>query len=345
MLDAAAAAGEPIALAIVDHQMPEMDGVQMVRKWRENTELDNCQFIVLSSTMELEGAQRDGLGASAYLCKPIRQSQLLDAIYESFALGDSPMPGKEAPSYSISQALHILVAEDNPVNQKLVLRLLEGWGHRVDTANDAAEALRMLQHQADYDLVLMDVQMPVIDGLTAVRQLRKMNGFADLPVIALPAHAMSGDEERFVAAGMSDYIPKPFSADALFAKIEGIPMPIAELTGNSRVLDPDLVLKRLGGYRELMDGMIDDFLAAVDGYLSDIRNSLAAQNPIALRDHAHKLKGAAAFLEALETVDVARELEFMGRDQDLSQSETIGTRLEQQVETLCCRLRSYRSSN
>jgi two-component system sensor histidine kinase/response regulator len=344
LLDAAAAAGDPIPLAIVDHQMPEMDGLQMVRILREDEHL-GCRFIMLSSTMDLEGAQRDAIGASAYLCKPVRQSQLLDAIYESFAIGDGPTPGHEIPKFDVSRPRYILVAEDNPVNQKLVLRLLEGWGHRVDTVGDGLQALAKLRQNPSYDLVLMDVQMPVMDGLTAVHELRQMEGMADLPVIALTAHAMSGDAERFVAAGMSDYLPKPFSAHALFAKIEGItPQPLEALQGNSRVFDPGVTLQRLGGLEELMSGMIDDFLNSVDSYRQAIRGAIEAENSEDLRDQAHKLKGAAAFLEALDTVDSARALEFCGRDNDIASARKEFARLERQLKILCSRLREHRCS-
>jgi CheY-like chemotaxis protein len=217
----ASAEGRQYGLIISDVLMPEMDGFSFVERVREEPRLSPAKIMMLTSAGQRGDAMRcEALGISAYATKPVRQSELQQVI--SRLLGE-----KEAASPLITRqtlgdprvptnSLQILVAEDNAVNQKLVARLLEKRGHCVQLVGNGLEALDALE-QKSYDLVLMDVQMPELDGFEATCELRKREQLTDLhtPVIALTAHAMKGDRERCLAAGMDDYLTKPIRAQEL----------------------------------------------------------------------------------------------------------------------------------
>jgi two-component system sensor histidine kinase/response regulator len=198
-----------------------MDGFSFVERVRQEPRLSAARIMMLTSSGQRGDAARcEELGISAYAMKPIRQSELHTVI--SRLLGDQEAVRPLITRYSLANApnavvsLSILVAEDNPVNQKLVTRLLERRGHCVKVVANGREALNSLE-QGTYDLVLMDVQMPEMDGFEAtgeVRKREKQAGFRT-PIIALTAHAMKGDRERCLAAGMDGYLSKPIRAKEL----------------------------------------------------------------------------------------------------------------------------------
>jgi signal transduction histidine kinase/CheY-like chemotaxis protein len=216
-LSAAREAGEPYALILTDLRMPKMDGFDLVERIRSKAELSTATIMVLASAGNSgDGVRCQELGVAAYLMKPIRQSELREAIAR--VLGDH---GKEGPlplitRFSLQAArdpsafLRVLVAEDNPVNQLLAVRLLEKRGHRVVVAVNGREALQALD-KGRFDLVLMDVQMPEMDGMeatAAIRQHEKSTGL-HTPIIALTANAMKGDREKYLSSGMDGYLAKP----------------------------------------------------------------------------------------------------------------------------------------
>ena len=216
-LSAAREAGEPYALILTDLRMPKMDGFDLVERIRSKAELPTATIMVLSSAGNSgDGLRCQELGVAAYLMKPIRQSELREAIAR--VLGAH---GKEGPlalitRFSLQAArdpaafLRVLVAEDNPVNQRLAVRLLEKRGHRVVVAVNGREALQALD-KGRFDLVLMDVQMPEMDGMEATAAIRQHEKNTELhtPIIALTANAMKGDREKYLASGMDGYLAKP----------------------------------------------------------------------------------------------------------------------------------------
>jgi two-component system, sensor histidine kinase and response regulator len=244
-----AASGKTFPLVLIDAQMPEMDGFALAEKIKQHPKFAGATIMMLTSAGQRGDAARcRELGIAAYLIKPIRQSELLRAILE--ALGKPSGKVERAPlvnRHSLREAhkaARILLAEDNAVNQKLVMRLLEKRGLLVTAAGNGKEVLAALEKQS-FDLVLMDVQMPEMDGFEAtarIRQEEKATG-AHLPIIALTAYAMKGDEERCRAAGMDDYIPKPVRPQDLFSAIHRL---LPQITGDVTTLspdDPDLVKK------------------------------------------------------------------------------------------------------
>lgn len=232
-LERAAAAGEPYNLVLLDLQMPDIDGLQVTRLIRDHNVVRDTIVIMISScdTINYEQHLRE-LDLGAYLSKPLKQSELLEACLEvlhrksrSNTAGGSRWEKRRncaGRNATVGRALRILVAEDNFVNQQLLLRVLQKDGHEVLLANDGREAIDVLDHTS-VDLVLMDVQMPHMDGYEATSSIRQTNYLSrsgqPVPVIALTANAMKGDREKCLASGMDDYVSKPIEFSRLFATI------------------------------------------------------------------------------------------------------------------------------
>jgi CheY-like chemotaxis protein len=228
-LDQAAATGKPFPLAIIDFQMPELDGFELAARIQARSELATTMVMMISSV----GHQGDAircreLGIASYLTKPVRQSILLDAVFAMLAGGGRP---SERPAlvtrHTVNEAhrsLRILVAEDNAVNRLLVTALLTKRGHTAVTVVNGREAVEALAEGGVFDIVLMDVQMPEMDGLEATKAIRRSEAAtgAHMTIIALTAHAMKGDREICLAAGMDGYLSKPIDAKELFALIESL---------------------------------------------------------------------------------------------------------------------------
>ena len=226
-------AGRGFPLVLLDAQMPEVDGFALAQAIKNDPALAGATIMMLSSSDLSEDTRRcRELGIVSYLVKPVNQVELLHAVMR--ALGATPQPGLENLVPAISEArvseqqraprrLQILLAEDNEVNQKLMVHLLEKHGHSVTVARDGAQALEAAKRQK-FDLTLMDVQMPEMSGFEATRLIRQVEAVTGrhLPVIALTAHAMTGDRERCLAAGMDDYLSKPIQPKPLFATIDRV---------------------------------------------------------------------------------------------------------------------------
>jgi two-component system sensor histidine kinase/response regulator len=219
------ASGRPFRLALVDANMPGLDGFALVKRLGAAAGPAPAVIMLTSADRRGDLSRARALGISAYLVKPVKPSDLFDAIIRIFgaAEADAPPPDlitdqtirAERPRY------RILLAEDNPVNQKVATHVLERRGHTVVTASDGRKALECLERER-FDLVLMDVQMPVMDGFEATAAIRKKERASGdrLPVVAMTAHAMKGDRERCLAAGMDDYLSKPLRPDELFRTID-----------------------------------------------------------------------------------------------------------------------------
>jgi CheY-like chemotaxis protein len=228
LLHQARLAGTPFALLIVDCHMPGMDGFMLVEVIRKSPELAGLITVMLSSGGQRGDAHRcKQLGIATYLVKPILQGELLEAILA--VLGsrtDAAEPAQLVPSDSLwkeRRPLRILLAEDNVVNQRLAMRMLEKQGHTVVVVGDGVLALAALERDR-FDVVLMDVQMPLMDGVEATGAIRKEERASGrhIPIIAMTAHAMSGDRQRFLASGMDGYVSKPVHSQELFAAIENV---------------------------------------------------------------------------------------------------------------------------
>jgi CheY-like chemotaxis protein len=219
--------GDPFDLAILDMQMPEMDGLALaseIRKYRSPLELP----LILFTSLGRREAVDESVEFAAYLSKPLKPSALLDTLMSVFAGGSHA--SREMKSTSVKQPidpqvaaripLRILLAEDNAVNQKLALRLLEQMGYKADVAVNGNEVLSALERKP-YDVILMDVQMPEMDGLEATRQIHARLPREKRPrIIAMTANAMQGDREAYLAAGMDDYVSKPIRVEQLVEALD-----------------------------------------------------------------------------------------------------------------------------
>jgi len=241
-LEIAKSTGHPFPLILLDGHMPEMDGFALAEQIRKDPGLAGATIMMLTSASHMGDAARcRELGISAYLVKPIHQGELLQAICNVLESSSHPEPVPLVTRHSLREAqhrLHILLVEDNRVNTTLAVRLLEKRGHTVVTAIDGRPAIETLKKDS-FDLVLMDVQMPEMDGFqcTAVIRAKEKATGGHIPIIAMTAHALKGDRERCLAAGMDDYVSKPIRTAELFAAIERT---TARFTQPALIPDPPL---------------------------------------------------------------------------------------------------------
>jgi CheY-like chemotaxis protein len=289
------------------------------------------------------------LGVERFLTKPVGQSELLDAILLALGLGvvekqliDSSVQVVEKP---VGRPLNILVSEDNPVNQKLAIRLLEKAGHRVTLAGTGREALAAWENAGipGFDIVLMDIQMPEMDGMeaTAAIRQREKNSGRHVPILAMTAHAMRGDKERCLASGMDGYISKPIQPVELFAEIErcvAASPGSGAMTKNSQEPDEQIdrvaLLERVEGDQELLAEMIRLFQEDAPRLLSTMRETLQRGDMAALEMSAHSLKGAVSNLSAKTTAAAALRLENDARNKDAESAKESLMELERTVSRL-----------
>ncbi len=327
LLDQAAARKQPFPIVLLDANMPELDGFALAERIRRRRALAATRLLMLTSGPRPGDERRAmALGVSSYLIKPVKQSDLLDRMLE--ALEDRPTGAlARALEDRKGRRLRVLVAEDNPVNQKVAAGLLERAGHRTVIVENGRQALAALA-SASFDLVLMDVQMPELDGLettAAIRERERGTG-RRVPIVAVTAHAMKGDSERCLAAGMDAYLAKPLQPSELVATI-------ARLTPGA-TLDKVRLLERVGGDRRALAGIARIFLADAPRRLAEIRRAVATADARALRAAAHTLKGAAANFAAAGVTDAALELQQIGDAGEMGEAKAALERLEVELAAL-----------
>ena len=341
--------GTPFTLVLTDAHMPEMDGFTLTERIKLNPELAGATIMMLSSRGQRGDAVRcRELGLAAYLTKPIRQSELREAILSVLGMKSQKAETSLVTRHSLREArrgLRILLAEDNAVNQQLSRRLLEKRGHKVVVTGNGREALAALEESAfgGFDLVLMDLQMPEMGGLeatAAIRENEKVTG-THVPIIAMTAHAIKGDRERCLAAGMDGYISKPIRAEQLFEAIEG-PV-LTSLAGGTSTpagqraddgIDKALALARVEGDADLLGEMAGLFLDSYPELLCEIREAVAQGDRQALERAAHSLRGSVSNFAARAAVEASLKLEMMARHGDLTESEQALDALEEEIERL-----------
>jgi CheY-like chemotaxis protein len=343
-LERAAAERTPFPLVLIDAEMPEMDGFALAERIREDPRLAAATIMMLTSAGQRGDVARcRELGISAYLVKPIRQSELLEAILA--VLGKTPAKGSSAvviTRHHLAERprrLQILLAEDNAVNQQVAMRLLEKRGHFVTVASNGREALGFMQ-QSRFDVVLMDVQMPIMDGFEATAAIRKQEASTGnhLGIIAMTAHALQGDRERCLASGMDAYITKPLKADELAEVVEataGSKGPSELPTGKPvPVLDCAEALSRLNGDGELLADLARLFLDDSPNQMTAIRNSIEQGDVSGLARASHALKGSIGNFGARRAFEAASELEKTARKGDLANCRLLCSALEHEMRAL-----------
>ena len=350
LMEEANRTGEAFSVVLLDAQMPGMDGFDLAMKVHENSALAGSIVLMLSAGHRMADTARcRELGVKVFLTKPIGQSELLDAVLLALGMRIAEEQLEITHPFAEKQpkgrSLNILLAEDNPVNQKLALKLLEKAGHTVVLACSGREVLEALQlvSSPGFDLALMDIQMPEMDGMEAtlaIRDAEKSSGH-HLPIIAMTANAMRGDRERYLGVGMDGYISKPISSHGIFAEIERC---LAKLERRTIVTENPLIeyeqidrkslLDRVEGDQELLAEIIQLFLTDAPHLLETMRNALRLGDMILLERSAHSMKGAAGNMSALVTVSAAEQLEHSAKKGDVKLSQTNLATLEAAVGRL-----------
>ena len=367
----AAADNDPFKIALLDHFMPEMDGESLCRKIKAEPQFKELILVMLTSAGSRGDAEHfKGLGFAAYMHKPIKQSLLLDCL--RIVTGQSASAEKETTDQIVTQhsitedqkqRIRILLAEDNVVNQKIALAVLQNkLGYRTDAVANGKEAVESLE-RFDYDLVLMDCQMPVMDGYEATRTIRNLNSNVrnhNIPIIAITANVMKGDREKCLAAGMNDYMTKPINknelADALKRNLsngekergdigfQNSPSR-AESDGNSRLKGkdqqseisnlklegiPETICSAYADDTDLVE-LIDEFVAGLEDDVQAMRKVLVDGDYDGLRRLAHQMKGTGGSYGYQMLTDAAKVLEAAAKAEDTK----AGTTALDKLEALC----------
>jgi signal transduction histidine kinase/DNA-binding response OmpR family regulator len=353
-LEGAHRAGAPFGLVLLDARMPGMDGFTLAGRIKEHPEFGAALVMMLSSAGGPgNGARCRQLGVAAYLSKPIKQAELWEAILKVLGAteggGDHGPTGDRKPFVPRAprRAFRILVAEDNVYNQMVVSSLLEQQGYKVVVAGSGAEALQALEREP-FDLILMDVQMPQMDGLqaTAAIRARERTTGGHIPIVGLTAHAMQGYRELCLEAGMDDYLTKPLQVRALFEAIErlvpedGLDGP-AEEHPEDAVLDLPTALARVEGNVEMLKGFCNLFTQRRPELLGQVQQAIAARDQGALERAAHALKGILDGLGARAARVAARALETMGRLGDLEHVDEAYAALLRELQRLAPALEAF----
>jgi two-component system sensor histidine kinase/response regulator len=340
--------GRPFPLVILDSQMPEMDGFSLATQILQDPSLHGVKLMMLSSSGQPgDGARCRELGISCYLMRPLQQSELLQALLTTLAQ-PPPQPAAEKRTLVTRHSLResrrevrVLLAEDNATNRRLFIRLLEKHGYTVLVASNGREALDALEKES-VDLVLMDVQMPEVDGLEATAAIRvreKVTGL-HIPVIAMTAHAMKGDRERCLAAGMDDYLTKPVQTADLLRTLERFAPPRSAasfprpLNNKLAFLDSAAILERVGGDRELLAELVALFQKEYPQLRQEMQDAIANQDGRALERVAHTLKGSVSNFSASGACVTAQELEILARNGNLDRAGAVCGALDEEIERL-----------
>jgi PAS domain S-box-containing protein len=345
-LRAAADARNPFDVMISDGRMPDVDGFMLARRVRRERRLAKMPIVMLTSVGQSDDLlRRHKNDIDAFLTKPIKHSDLLDALARIF--GVSTRDGRTRPtagriSTAPSRMLNVLVAEDNPVNRRLVTTLLRKRGHKVKAVENGREAVAAVNSKGGpYDLVLMDLQMPEMGGFEAAQAIREQEAGSArrLPLVALTAHAMQGDRERCLEAGLDGYLSKPIDVDELISTVESFGAgseepPKAAQPAANEVFDERAALAYAGGDRRLLAEVIELFHSDYPSSFRQIDRALQRQDSEALRMAAHRLKGAVATVGAPAGRQAAAELEERARASDFTEAERAYAKLRGEIEKL-----------
>jgi len=360
--------GKPFQLALVEYSMPGMAGDEFARHVMDDPALAATHLILVTSSSRRGDARyMQEAGYAGYLVKPVKQSMLMDCIATVVGQADASVPDakhKLVTQHSLREAKHrqlvLLLAEDNPVNQKVALNLLGKAGHVVEVANNGHEALELVQ-QKRYDAVLMDCQMPDMDGYDATRAIRSLDHPASrIPIIAMTANVMRKDRKKCLDSGMDDYLAKPVKPAELFAALErncsskggsasvgdsaeqlvvrpeGGLQAVSAPPDASTPMDIEASIKRAGD-REFWEELLIVYFEENNARLSILEEAIATGDTQAVQLEAHTVKGASAEMLAEEVRAAAYDLEKLGKSGDLTGAPEKLAELRQQYD----RLRSY----
>ncbi len=351
-------AGNHFDLIIMDVQMPGMDGYQTVKLIRECIDFKKTPIIILTSIGNRGDAKRfQDLGCAGYLTKPIKQSQLHDVLVTVLSgISSEIEPDSILTRHSIQEVkkrnVRILLAEDHPVNKQLALKILERGGFYADSVSNGQEAFEAIKN-THYDIILMDVQMPVMDGFEATAQIRNYQESMDhVPIIAMTAHAMKGDDKRCIEAGMDDYLSKPIKPQKLFGiinkwtglKEDPVIIEVNKEPQNGSEKEPvdlSMLLDAIGDDHEVVKKLIQMFIDNSHDRKQSLQKAIESNDSRQVEHEAHALKGASGSVGAMPLFAYCGELEKYGRENNLSSAEVSYTNVLNEYDRVKVFLENY----
>jgi two-component system, sensor histidine kinase and response regulator len=336
----AASVGQPERLVITDAHMPQVDGFALAAEIKQDPLLKDTVLVVLTSGDRPEDIARcKELGIASYLLKPVKQSELLEAIQLAMGIAAQREKPVLPPAPHLAD-LQVLLAEDSLVNQKLAAALLEQQGHMVTVVSNGKDAVAATA-AGRFDLVLMDVQMPEMDGLEAVAQIRarERSSGAHLPIIAMTAHALKGDRQRCLAAGMDGYVAKPIRAEELLATIDSLVTRQRSPAAKDAATVADAVnwgdsLKAMRGDRQLLNAVVEATLVELPRLVSNLAAAARGGDLAAARLAAHTLRGSLGYFGVPGLVQAVGEVERCIAAGDSSQVAALVPPLETRITRL-----------
>jgi PAS domain S-box-containing protein len=334
---------------LLDVCMPEMDGFELCEKIRQIPEMAETPVLMLSSAGRRQDAIRSQeLGIAAYLTKPVDWKELRNTIASilagNFTTASSNTSKAPDPLPEPWRRLRILLAEDNEVNQELATTLLQKYGHSVLATNNGLEVLAALEKER-FDVILMDLQMPEMDGLEATSVIRRqeIETGTHTPILAVTAHAMKGDREKCLAAGMDGYVSKPLKIKELLNALDNLSLnralgrsaaPEANSAAEHPIIDKKGLLLHVDGNLDLLRRMVQLFLSDTTKGLAEMRAAIESENADSLAKLAHRVKGAVGNFSSEPASRAALRLETIAREGDLSTAPQAYRELESKLEQL-----------
>ena len=327
----------PYHLAILDVQMPDMDGFQMASVVRGERALASTRLLMLTSAGQRgDGERCRELGIRGYLSKPISRADLLEALCTVLSASPEETGTPEVVTrHTIAESrasLRVLLAEDNPVNQQVAVAMLVKRGHEVHVTSNGREAVDAVRER-DYDVVLMDIQMPEMDGFEATHAIRALPQGKDLPIIGLTAHALSGERERCLSHGMTDYLAKPFRGHELFALVEGTAEPKAASAPPPETLAPPVDLEgfratlREAGAEQALYSIVDTYVRQAPDRLAALAAAAATGSGADMAKAAHAFRGASATIGARELAELLERIETSARAGEIEEAQDVFERV------------------
>jgi len=348
----------------IDWNMPGLNGIETTKQIKEHSDLGQIPFVLMVTAYRREDVSRaaDDVGMDGFLIKPVSQSQLFDTIigiFKNSGAGAISKKGRRIKTSHLApiRGAQILLVEDNTINQEVAVELLKQAGMNVTVTNNGEEGVNTVKSQT-FDLVLMDIQMPVVDGITATRMIREDERFKDLPILAMTAHAMSGDYKKSLEAGMNDHLTKPIHPEKLFAALlrwikpgdrgrtllaetdepgEKINIEIPAIHG----VDIKQGLYHVGGNTQVYIKLLKSFHSNYKEALPQIKTSLENGETEELSRIVHSIKGVSGNIGALDLFKAAKELEMDLRENGISISSNIFSEFERALAVVVKALDSF----
>ena len=348
--------GHSYPLVLLDAHMPNMDGFELAERISKNNRLAQATIMMLTSGHQKGDSIRcREVGISQYLIKPIKQSELFDAIVNALYRGNEEMKqkirayrrtrkkeyGDEFVAKAIGRKLNLLLAEDNPINRKLAETLIRKKDWEIVSVCDGLEAVQA--HDSEhFDVILMDVQMPKMDGFEATRIIREKEEETGehIPIIAITAHAMKGDRDKCLEAGMDDYVSKPMKAQELYAAIARLLAENGEEADGPQeepgeeIIDLGRAMDAVDGDKDLLKELVEDFLEDFPQQLEILETVIREGDSEQVERTAHSLKGNVGVFGSQTAYDLAYELEKFGKDSELDKAQNVFQKLKNEMAKL-----------